>query len=58
MISAYKIADRIAMLHEGRIYTVGTPQEIQSNPDPVVRKFVTGVSDRSQEVALGEANVH
>jgi len=54
MVSAYKIADRIAMLHKGRIYKVGTPQEIQADTDPVVRGFVSGHSDISQEVALGE----
>jgi phospholipid/cholesterol/gamma-HCH transport system ATP-binding protein len=58
MVSAYKIADRIAMLHEGRIYAVGTPPEIQDNPDPVVRKFVTGIGDMRKEVALGPAAIH
>jgi phospholipid/cholesterol/gamma-HCH transport system ATP-binding protein len=36
MTSAYKIADRIAMLHEGRIHAVGTPKEIQATTDPIV----------------------
>ena len=58
MISAYKIADRIAMLHEGRIYKVGTPQEIQRDSDPVIRKFVTGIGDVHKEVALGQAAIH
>ena len=34
MTSAYKIADRIAMLHDGRIHAVGTPKEIQATTDP------------------------
>ncbi len=58
MVSAYKIADRIAMLHEGRIYAVGTPQEIQASPDPVVRQFVTGTGDPTQEVQHGTTTVH
>jgi phospholipid/cholesterol/gamma-HCH transport system ATP-binding protein len=58
MVSAYKIADRIAMLHEGCIYQVGTPQEIQSSADPVIHKFVTGRGDIPQEVALAPATVH
>jgi phospholipid/cholesterol/gamma-HCH transport system ATP-binding protein len=45
MTSAYKIADRIAMLHEGRIYAVGTPAEIQQSSDPVVQQFIHGISD-------------
>jgi len=42
MDSAYKIADRIAMLYEGRIVQVGTPDEIRNSNDPVVRQFVEG----------------
>ena len=58
MISAYKIADRIAMLHEGRIRVVGTPREIQATQDPIVKQFITGVSDFHQEVHLGKQTVH
>lgn len=57
MVSAYKIADRIAMLHEGRIYAVGTPKEIQDATDPVVRQFVTGVGEFPKEVPSGTATV-
>lgn len=42
MTSAYKIADRIAMLYNGKIIAVGTPDEIKNTKDPVVRQFVTG----------------
>ncbi|MFH1784506.1 MAG: ABC transporter ATP-binding protein [bacterium] len=42
MVSAYKIADRIALLHEGRIVEVGTPQEIKSTKNPYVQQFITG----------------
>jgi phospholipid/cholesterol/gamma-HCH transport system ATP-binding protein len=42
MTSAYKIADRIAMLYKGRIIAVGTPQEIRTSADPVVHQFITG----------------
>lgn len=56
MVSAYKIADRIAMLHEGRIYAVGTPQEIQNTQDPVVRQFIQGISDKTMQEVLRGAN--
>jgi phospholipid/cholesterol/gamma-HCH transport system ATP-binding protein len=49
MVSAYKIADRIALLHEGRIYAIGTPQEIQASTDKVVQQFIHGISDRRME---------
>lgn len=45
MRSAYHIADRIAMLHEGRIHAIGTPEEIQATKDPAVRQFIEGSSE-------------
>ncbi len=45
MVSAYKIADRIAMLHEGRILQVGAVKEIQQTSNPVVRNFILGISE-------------
>ncbi|HUJ10697.1 MAG TPA: ATP-binding cassette domain-containing protein [Verrucomicrobiae bacterium] len=57
MVSAYKIADRIAMLHEGRIHAVGTPAEIQATTDPVVRQFITGTGEIQQEVRRGAETI-
>jgi len=45
MRSAYHIADRIAMLHEGRIHAIGTPAEIQASTDPAVRQFIEGSAE-------------
>ena len=42
MTSAYKIADRIAMLYNGKIIAVGSPDEIKNTKDPIVHQFVTG----------------
>ncbi|NLE92017.1 MAG: ABC transporter ATP-binding protein [Elusimicrobia bacterium] len=44
MKSAYSVADRIAMLYEGRIIAEGTPAEIQHSADPVVQQFINGLS--------------
>jgi len=44
MVSAYKVADRIAMLHKGKIIAIGTPHEIKNTKDPAVRQFITGAS--------------
>lgn len=44
MVSAYKIADRISMLYDGRIIESGTPDEIKNSKDPVVRQFTTGAA--------------
>lgn len=42
MTSAYKVADRIAMLYRGEIIGVGTPEEIQRTQNPIIHQFVTG----------------
>ncbi|NWF76672.1 MAG: ABC transporter ATP-binding protein [Nitrospirae bacterium] len=42
MNSAYKIADRIAMLYEGKIVEIGTPEEIKNTKNAVVKQFITG----------------
>lgn len=40
--SAYRIADRISMLFEGRIIFTGTAGEIRENENPFVRQFIEG----------------
>jgi phospholipid/cholesterol/gamma-HCH transport system ATP-binding protein len=45
MVSASKIADRIAMLHQGRIIFCGTPEEIKGSPDERVQRFIKGEAD-------------
>lgn len=47
MISCYHIADRVALLHEGRIHFLGTPQELRESRDPVIRDFVDGRSEET-----------
>lgn len=44
MVSAYKVADRIAMLYKGKIIEIGTPEEIKSTKNPVVHQFITGAA--------------
>ncbi len=44
MKSAYKIADRIAMLYQGQIIAEGTPSEIQSTDHPIVHQFINGLA--------------
>jgi phospholipid/cholesterol/gamma-HCH transport system ATP-binding protein len=51
MKSAYRVARRIAMLYKGRIRFVGTPEEVEHAPDPVVRGFVEGRPELLNEVA-------
>lgn len=45
MKSAYKIADRIAMLYQGKIIEVGTPEEIKNSSNLIVQQFIQGRSE-------------
>jgi phospholipid/cholesterol/gamma-HCH transport system ATP-binding protein len=38
----FRIADRVAMLHEGVIVEVGTPDAVQASSNPVVQHFIHG----------------
>lgn len=51
MQSAYRVADRIAMLYKGTIRYIGSPEEIRRADDPIVRSFVEGRPELAQEVA-------
>lgn len=44
IVSAYQIADRIAMLYDGKIIEVGTPNEIKNTKNPIVKQFITGAA--------------
>ena len=44
MKSAYKISDKIAMLFEGKILQIGSPEEIQNSSNAIVRQFIAGSS--------------
>jgi phospholipid/cholesterol/gamma-HCH transport system ATP-binding protein len=37
---AFGVADRIAVINEGRILTIGTPDEVKRFDDPLVQKFL------------------
>ena len=38
--SAFSLANRIAMMHEGRFNFLGTAEECKASTDPVVRRFI------------------
>jgi ABC-type transporter Mla maintaining outer membrane lipid asymmetry ATPase subunit MlaF len=40
MASTFRIAHRIALLHEGRIAVYGTPTEVRASPDEHVQHFI------------------
>jgi phospholipid/cholesterol/gamma-HCH transport system ATP-binding protein len=49
MSSAYRVSDRIAMLFEGRVLEVGTPDEIRATENPIVKGFVEGRPELVEE---------
>ena len=44
MRTVYDVADRVLLLHEGRIQYDGSPDTINNVDDPVVQQFITGDS--------------
>jgi len=44
MRTVYDVADRVLLLHEGKIWFDGSPKEIKNADDLVVQQFITGNS--------------
>ncbi len=42
MQSVFRIADRIAMLHDGKVVQAGTAEEIKNTSNPIVKQFING----------------
>ncbi len=49
---AWKVADRLAMLRQGRIIAMGSADEFQRIPDPYVQAFLKGEVIDDEEVAV------
>jgi len=54
MKSAYKVANRVAMLHEGRFLGLDTPEAIKTSANPYIRQFVEGLSQGPIKMKLKE----
>ncbi|MCL5097659.1 MAG: ABC transporter ATP-binding protein [Candidatus Omnitrophica bacterium] len=48
MRSAQRIGQRILMLHSGRIYFNGTPEQLRNSKEPIVYQFVNGISENQE----------
>jgi phospholipid/cholesterol/gamma-HCH transport system ATP-binding protein len=51
MASAFKIADRMAMLYKGSMVEVGTKKQFESSPLPRVRQFLDRIPDKIADTA-------
>ena len=45
MNSVFRIADRVAMLYEGKVIEVGTAEEIRNSQNEIVKQFINGSPD-------------
>ncbi len=50
MKSAYKIADRIAMIYCGQIIEIGVPEDIRTSQNEIVQQFINGRAQGPIEV--------
>ncbi|HZL35368.1 MAG TPA: ABC transporter ATP-binding protein [Tepidisphaeraceae bacterium] len=55
MRSAFKVADRIVMLHQGNFIFDGTTEQIQSSPDPIIQRFVKGEAGEEELASLDQS---
>jgi phospholipid/cholesterol/gamma-HCH transport system ATP-binding protein len=51
--SAFKVADDMIMLHDGRVLACGSPNEILKHPDSTVQRFLSGQSMPNVELPAG-----
>ena len=54
MHSVFTIADRIAMIHQGKIVEIGTPEEIKSSQNPLIQQFIKGNPDGPIDLFKGQ----
>jgi phospholipid/cholesterol/gamma-HCH transport system ATP-binding protein len=46
---AFGVASRIAVIADGRIITIGTPDQVKHNPDPMIQKFLNADFKRKND---------
>jgi phospholipid/cholesterol/gamma-HCH transport system ATP-binding protein len=52
LASAFKVADRMVMLHEGLVRLEGSPEDFRRSDDPVVRRFLRGEASDEELAAI------
>lgn len=52
MANAFKVADRVVMLHHGKIIFDGTPEQIKTTDNEDVQRFVRGEADEEELAGL------
>ncbi len=57
LASAFRIADRIAMLHQGSFLAVGSKEEISGSGNPRIRQFLDRVPDTAAHIQSTEKHL-
>lgn len=50
LTSAFKVADRMVMLHEGRVIEQGEPEALRASANPYIQQFLEGRADADDDV--------
>lgn len=59
LFSVERVAHMVAMMHEGKIYFTGTPQELFGSHDPIVRAFIERfVNDPRHKATMAAESAH
>ncbi|MFQ5844569.1 MAG: ABC transporter ATP-binding protein, partial [Planctomycetota bacterium] len=56
MQSAFRIADRMVLMHRGEIVARGTPDEIRAAKDPLVQQFIQGKAEGPVPMRMGRSD--
>ena len=56
--SANKVADRILLMHEGRVICDGAPEQIRESTNPIVQRFINGEADAADLEVIHHAFEH
>ncbi|MBX7045197.1 MAG: ABC transporter ATP-binding protein [Ignavibacteria bacterium] len=57
IFSVYDVADHVAMMHEGKTYFFGTPQQLVETQDKVIREFLARTDKEAHEAVERELEV-
>ena len=50
LVSIFSVADRIAMIYQGKLRLVGTRADFKGTPDAIVQQFITGTAEGPMQV--------
>jgi phospholipid/cholesterol/gamma-HCH transport system ATP-binding protein len=57
MQSVFRIADRVAMIHKGRLVAVGSAEEIKNSSDPYIKQFIHGLAEGPIDFFKEDTNI-